>query len=734
MNSRSPRLMAVYAGLVSLAVLFAAAQLGTGVFDRLSAFVFDEYQRLKPRASVGAPVLIIDIDEASINEIGQWPWPRSQMAVLVDRLGELGAATVAFDMTFSEPDRTSLTRTLVDLRRAGAQVSFPQGAPELDNDTVFAQALERNSTVMGIALTQTFTTEMPKPKAGFAFGGRDPREILPEYTGSLDNLSILNQAGSGIGFFSFPPTIDGVVRKIPLVAKSGSALYPSLGMEALRVAQQARNFVVKSTGASGESEVGAPAIVNVRVGDFEVPTDGEGRLWVYYSGNLKSHTISALDLLFEPIDFARLAERVAGHIVFIGTSAVGLHDLVATPLGPSVPGVEVHGEIIDQILSGTFLHRPDLMPGVEYILAIVVTILLTLVLRPGSPVWGGALALTLFCMIVGLSWYLFASQQMLLDPLLPSLAVLVVFITVTVAQYLSSEHEKKFIRTAFGHYLAPSLVDRLSDDPHALKLGGELKELTLLFCDIRGFSSLSENLDPEHLTRLLNDFLTPMTDELLKSGATIDKYMGDAIMAFWNAPLDVPGHRNAAIQAALAMTDRLETLNAESGFDIKMGIGLNTGNCCVGNLGSTQRFNYSAIGDSVNVASRIEGITKTYGLQVLLADSVVDEELELPDRYIVLEVDLVRVVGRDEPLVLHTVLDRGALASIDVDKLLADHTKFLNAYRSGAFDVAADKAKQMMETGPAMLSRYYQAYQDRIAGFQAHPPTNWDGVYTFLSK
>lgn len=726
--------MAVYAGLVSLIVIFAAASVGNTFFDRLSSLVFDEYQRLKPRPSTDTPVLIVDIDEEALGSIGQWPWPRSRMAELVDRLGEMGAATVAFDIAFSEPDRTSLSQTLEELRQAGAQVTFPDGVPSLDNDLVFARALGSIPSVLGFALTNEISGPVPPPKAGFAFAGRDPKEILQSYSGGLNNLSEFYEPASGLGFFSFPPTSDGVVRKIPLVSRSHDKLYPSLGMEALRVAQGAANFVVKSTGASGENEAGAPAVISTRVGAIEVPTDGAGQLWIYYSGQLADRTISAAALLAETVDVAALEQQIAGRIVLIGTSALGLRDLVVTPLGHGVPGVVVHGEAIDQILTETYLHRPDYMPGLEYFLAALVTIFLTFSLRPGKPASGGLIALVLLSLVVGLSWYLFSEQQMLLDPLLPSLAAVLVYVAVTVAQYLSSEREKRFIRSAFGHYLAPSLVNRLSNEPTALKLGGELKELTLLFCDIRGFTSLSEGLDPEGLTKLLNDFLTPMTDELLQSGATIDKYMGDAIMAFWNAPLPVADHRAAARSAALAMMNRLDMLNAETGANIKIGIGLNTGECCVGNLGSLQRFNYSAIGDAVNVAARIESITKAYGLPILFAETVLEENgVDDPDHF-TLEVDCVRVVGREEPLVLYTIIDAAVMGNSDSSNLVATHDAFLKIYRRGDFEAAAVAAKSLLGDAPEALHGLYRTYLDRLQGFAANPPQNWDGVYTSESK
>ena len=372
------------------------------------------------------------------------------------------------------------------------------------------------------------------------------------------------------------------------------------------------------------------------------------------------------------------------------------------------------------------------MEGLESVLVLLSALLLILILRPGRFVIGGVFSLLLAGGVLGLSWYLFSSRLVLFDPTLPLLATATVYFAITLTQYLGSEREKRFIRSAFGHYLAPALVDRLSEDPKSLNLGGETRELTLLFSDIRGFTSLSESLDPEELTTLLNNFLTPMTDELLKSGATIDKYMGDAIMAFWNAPLPLERHRAAALDAAVQMTRRLETLNTEAGYNIRIGIGLNTGECLVGNLGSSQRFSYSAIGDTVNVASRIEGITKYYGLTLLFEQSVLDGSTAIPEHHQAIEVDFVRVVGRDTPLVLHTLVDRRQLS--DAAAFFEAHTAFLETYRKGDFGSALQSADRLSEIAPESVKPMYRTFRNRLTAILADPPEHWDGTFDFTEK
>uniref|UniRef100_UPI0025E6916F CHASE2 domain-containing protein n=1 Tax=Mesorhizobium sp. TaxID=1871066 RepID=UPI0025E6916F len=545
-------------------------------------------------------VAVVDIDEASIGKVGQWPWPRTTIAELVDRLGSLGAAAVAFDMVFPEADRTSPLRAIAALEKAGVAVTVPPGA-ELDNDGVLGKAFARNPVVAGIAISNETQAHLPPPKAGFAFGGADPKSYLPSFRGGVANLPVLDRNAPGLGFFSFPLSGDGVVRSLPLLANAGGQLYPALAVEALRVAQGAGSFVVRSTGASGEADSGRQAMTALKVGALAMPTGPDGQFRVYYSGLPDLETIPAARLL-DPGAAATLQQSVAGHVVLIGTSAVGLRDLVATPFQQAVAGVRVHAEIIDQIIGQEFLVRPDWADGAEILLAVVLGLAVLVVEWRTGALVSGLTALGLVTVALGTSWAAFIYGHLLINPIVPAGAILAVFTVTMPVLLLMADREKRFIRGAFAHYLSPALVGRLADNPASLRLGGEIRELTILFSDIRGFTSLSENLDPDALTRLLNGFLTPATDVLLKSEATIDKYIGDAIMAFWNAPLDIADHPRKACLAALRIQEAVEILNSEAGSALRVGLGLHTGQCCVGNLGSAQRFSYSAIGDSVNVA------------------------------------------------------------------------------------------------------------------------------------
>ncbi|MEM5471883.1 adenylate/guanylate cyclase domain-containing protein [Hoeflea sp. AS60] len=725
-EDRSKRLVLWALGPFVVALFIAATVLMSALFGHFSNLSFDFYQRLKPRLEAGAPVLVIDIDGPSLREIGQWPWPRTTIATLVDRLGEMGAAAIAFDMVFPEPDRTSPARVIESLRSQGIDIAVGPGRYDGDNDAQLAEVFARNPVVAGIVISNENDTELSPPKAGLAFGGEDPTAYLQDFTGGVDNLPELAGAAAGIGFFSFPPGLDGIVRSLPLVTRKADAFYPALSVEALRVAQGAGSLVVRSTGASGEADFGRPAMTAIKVGAFEVPVGANGDLRIYYARLEKLRTIAAADLL-EDGAVSRFRDAVAGHIVLIGTSAVGLRDLVATPVEASTPGVEVHAQIVDQIMGKTFLSRPDWARGAEIALAIGLAIILIVVEQRAGAVSSAAAAVALMTVAAAVSWSAFSNWQLLIDPVLPVVAVGVLFATTMPALLLLTSREKHQIRQAFGQYLSPSLVQRLADNPDELKLGGELRDLTVLFSDIRGFTSLSERMDADALTRLLNDFLTPTTDTLLRAEATIDKYIGDAVMAFWNAPLDIADHRRKACLAALAMLDVLAALNHEKNMELEVGIGLHSGECCVGNLGSAQRFSYSALGDNVNLASRIEGLTKQYKTAILVSE----DTRSGADDLAFLEADRVRVVGRAKPVVLHVLAGDAQFARTPLfGQLHEAHARMLSAYRQVEIENARSWLAKARAVAPAQMEGFYSVYEHRLNEMQGmHPGAAWDGVY-----
>lgn len=700
--------------LVALAVLIAAFS-PLSPLDRLNALVFDAYQNLRPRPATDAPLVVVDIDERSIMALGQWPWPRTVLGHIVDNLNGMGAAAIGIDLLLSEPDRTSPVAALSQLRGQGFRIIPPSVGAVLDHDRSLAESFVDAPIVTGLALTGTTGNAPPPAKWGFAFAGVDPLTYLDAYQGNLRNLPSFDEAASGVGVLNFSPAHDGVVREIPLIARLDNQLYPGLALETLRIAQGASTYLVRSTGSQGEKNTGEPGMVSVRVGDFEVPAGPDGLMWLYYSTQPSARIVPAYRLASATPD-AGLGELVSGRIVLIGASALGLRNLVSTPLSAATPGVMVHAAAIEQILSRQFLARPDWAIGAEVSLAIVLT-LLVLGLLPWLPSLANviiALGALVFSLLLG--WYAFASFKLLLSPILPALCTLLAYGVASGVRLFVSESEKRYIRDAFTHYLSPSMVQQLMDNPKILNLGGENRELTLLFCDIRGFTSLSEGLEPSEVTEFLNRFLTPMTDVLMRHGATIDKYTGDGIMAFWNAPIPVPDHRRAACAAVLALQDELRNFNAGSSRQVSMGIGLNTGICCVGNLGSEHRFDYSAIGDAVNIAARVESMTKTYQLTNLVSESTA----AAAEGFALIEVDSVRLTGRGTPTRLFTVLgDADHARSKEFIAFRRLHDSFLEHCRSKQQSAARGELRQLLKMAPPQLEPLYASYRSRF-GLERH--------------
>ena len=706
--------------------------------------IFDIFQEIKPRPYTPSPVRVVDLDDASLARYGQWPWPRTLVARLVDRLGDAGAAVIAFDIVFSEPDRTSPGR-IVDLWPETPETDRIRSEIETlpDHDDVLAAAMARARVVTGFVLTRGDEGAAPAVKAGFARAGDDPLLFMPAYSGTVVNLPVLEAAAVGNGLFNFDPDRDQIVRRVPLFASLKGQIYPTLVAEALRVAQGASSYVIKASGASGEEAFGVPTgITDVKIGGFVVPTDKNGQVWLYHTRPpVAERTIPAWRVLSD--DFDPLEAQ--GMIVFVGTSAAGLVDLRATPLHPAMPGVEMHAQAVEQIIGQIFLERPDWADGAELFYVALLGVLVVLVVARVGAAWGAAFSASWIVAALGASWYAFDTHGFLFAPLYPSVVVLLVYLSASITSYLRTDAERREVRNAFSRYMSPALVERLARNPGTLRLGGETKPMTILFSDIRGFTSISERFrgDPEGLTRLINRHFSAMTDRILEHSGTIDKYMGDAVMAFWNAPLDDEHHARNACMTALGMLDGLAGLNAELKSEaeaggepcepIVIGVGVNTGVCLVGNMGSRHRFSYSVIGDDVNLAARLEGQCKTYGVPIVIGENTLAEA----DGFAALELDLVRVRGKDEATRIYTLLgpqavrESGAFAALE-----AEHRALLEAFRGQDWQGARRHLALCRElSGEYGLARLYDAYQARIAGFEREPPgPGWDGVFDAETK
>jgi len=563
---------------------------------------------------------------------------------------------------------------------------------------------------------------------------------MRSYPGSIQALPVLQAKAAGAGSLSLPGDTDGIVRRVPLIALNGRQLLPSLSLEAVRVWADEGNIIVKASDASGQTRSEPGSVVSVRVGQREIPTTSSGEMWVFYSPRANEEVIPAWKLLTGAMSSQQLAAAVNGSIVFVGSSATGLRDLVATPLAEHEPGVMVHAQLAEQMILGQFLERPDWAAGLEFFLVVLLGGGLALLLpRAGAAV--GAVIGALGIVAVGaMSWLAFTGAHYLLDPTYPALAIALVYVVQTVTVFYREERRRAYIHRAFDRYLSPELVKQIAADPGRLELGGEEREMTVLMCDIRGFSHISEQHGPQEVIEFLIAFLTPMSDILLAHKATLDKYIGDAILAFWNAPLDNPDQFRDGARAALVMVAKLGELNrdmpARMGStwpeEVKIGIGLNSGPCCVGNMGSRQRLSYSLIGDTVNMASRLEGLTKQYGVTIIIGSSLA---AHLED-FALLELDRVRVVGREAPETIFALLGDEATRSGDFGRLAAEQAEFLASYRRGDWSDAArrldDMAGQYSAFGVGGLEAIYR---ERLTALAADPPgVEWDGVYQAARK
>src|SRR3989337_758882 len=457
-----------------------------------------------------------------------------------------------------DPDRMSPANTLRFWPKSEALAGLREEVEKLPtNDQVFAEAIGKAPVVLGfIAAPQG--TSIPETKAGFAHGGDDPALFAPYYPGAAASLKELQDKAQGSGSLNWIPEHDQIIRRMPMVIRVGDPLDPSFSADMLRLAQGSSTYVVKSSGASGEKAFGEKTgMVKIRVGDFEVPTEANGQMWIRFTPESKDRYLPAWKVLNGEIG----ADAIEGRILIIGTSAAGLLDLRATPLEASVPGVSLHAQAIEQILQGAFLQRPDFATAAElfYILALG-----GLIAFPSYRL--GALGSAVLCgaaiaAVIGVSWYAFEAFGWLVDPIYPAIALTAIYLAGTLVVFLRTERERNRVRHAFSHYMAPALVQRLAGDPSQLKLGGETRDMTLLFSDVRGFTAISEGLDAEELTHFLNSLFTPLSKIILEEQGTIDKFMGDAVMAFWNAPLDDSEHATHACSAALRIMQEMPGLN-----------------------------------------------------------------------------------------------------------------------------------------------------------------------------
>lgn len=668
--------------------------------------VFDQYQRWHPRHYQEAPVRIVDLDEESLARIGQWPWPRTEVAALVAKLEQAGAAAVVFDVLFAEPDRTSPAQLL---RGNSLPAELAAGLAALpDHDAQFAEVLKRGNTVLGFAAEQSGSADGPPlSRFGTVVQGQSPLAFVPAFKGATRPLAQLEQAARGNGAMTFRPDADGVVRRVPLFLSLAGELRPSLVAEALRVAQRTGRYRIISS-ASG--------VQRVDVGRLQIPTAASGELWVHFTGPQPGRSIPAWQVL------DGVAPSVAGAIILIGTSAQGLQDLRFSPMGGIIPGVEVHAQALEQILTDSLLLRPGWTLAVESLTLLAGGLLLG-ILALNVPALASAL---LMLLLVGLlnagAWYAFVAQRLLLDLFTPSLGLLLVFGAASVVRHMAAEREQRWIQAAFSRYVSPNLVSHLVAHPERLTLGGQRQTCSFVFTDITGFTSMMERQAPEAAVSLLNDYLEQVIGIAFRYEGTLDRIVGDAVAIMFSAPIPQADHQQRALSCALEINRFTRSYVAslrEQGIEFgQTRIGVHSGDVVVGNFGGSMIFDYRALGDPVNTASRLESLNSQIGTLLCVSEAIRQSCPDVPMRpvgEVVLKgkVETVRVFEPLEAMVEPEVPgdeayqaayqllesgDPGALAVFERlseqrpgDGLVAFHLQRLRAGESGARFVMSRK-------------------------------------------
>ncbi|MDE2332193.1 MAG: adenylate/guanylate cyclase domain-containing protein [Bradyrhizobium sp.] len=727
-----------FARLAGLAILVGFVALRVWDPQPIEEFrirVFDGFQRIKPRVKTQRPVTIVDIDEKSLAKLGQWPWPRTRIADMVINLTNLGALAIGFDIMFPEPDRLNpdvvagTMRYLDDVTRTKLR-ELPT------NDQILADAIRRSRVILGETALGDVNPHLDKslPETGTATLGGDPQHFIRSFPGLLRNVSVLETAAAGRGLFTIEPERDGIVRRVPMMMQAQGMMLPSLSLEMLRVLMRTPTIMIRA-------EPTGP-VTGVQLGRLMIPTDYNAKLWIHFARRDPSIYVSASDAIEGNI----APEKVNGKIVLIGTSAVGLNDNKTTPVSLQMPGVEIHAQVIEANFEHALLSRPPWGIPLEFAAAVLLGLLVVIftpMFGPVALVLGGGLFASL---LIGTSWYFYTAQNLLLDFTYPLMSTMAIYLSMIFSSFVREQAQRRQIRSAFGQYLSPALVEQLAQSPEKLVLGGEEREMTIMFSDVRGFTSISESYknDPRGLTALMNRFLTPLTNAILARNGTIDKYMGDAIMAFWNAPLDDAQHQINACEAAVDMLEQIDVLNkqreieAQNGgpayIPLNVGVGLNTGICVVGNMGSDLRFDYSVLGDSVNLASRLEGRSKEYGFPIIVGSKTA---LAVKEKFAILELDFIMVKGKKEPEAIYAIAGREDIAQSGRFQRLRNLTiEMLACYRSRDWNGALEAIERGRKTDAARsLELLYNLYEVRILNYQKNPPPeDWNGAFALLTK
>ncbi len=731
--------------LVVLLLLGHASRLyQIGLVNRLDAIIYDAKVRLTMPQKGDDRVVILDIDERSLGEFGRWPWGRDRVSHLVEKLFDhYGIVLLGLDIVFAEPDGSSGLKVLQGLARkelrdnAGFQTALRELQPQLDNDARFAATLRGRPVILGYYLSS---------QADGVSSGALPQPVMPSgsFTGRSiaftswqnhgGNLAEFQQAALGAGHFNPLVDLDGISRRVPLIAEYKGSYYEALSLAMVRALlgqPKVAPWFPEEHWFSAKSYQGMEAIdLATTRGTLRIPVDENVAALIPYRGNQKSYRyLSVADVLAERVK----PEELKGRIVLVGTTAPGLLDLRATPVGEAYPGVEIHANLISGMLDGTLKQKPPYVIGAEFLILLSSGLVMVLLLPLLSPLRATAVAAGVLALVVALNLAFWQHAQLVLPLAASVLMVLFLFALNMSYGYFVESRAKRQFTELFGQYVPPELVEEMSRDPEAYSMEGRKAELTVLFSDVRGFTTLSEGLGPDELTQLMNAYLTAMTAVIRRQRGTLDKYIGDAIMAFWGAPVADGQHARHAVMTALEMQAALPDVNrafAERGWPpLKIGVGINSGEMTVGDMGSVVRKSYTVMGDAVNLASRLEGITKQYGVGIIVGEATRKSIHDMVFR----EVDRVQVKGKEEPVAIFEPIG----LDTEVDKAAHDELRLWNQalrqYRAQDWDQAELALLNLARMAPERA--LYGKYTERVAQLRKAPPgADWNGVWRFETK
>ncbi|NQU02735.1 MAG: adenylate/guanylate cyclase domain-containing protein [Syntrophaceae bacterium] len=694
----------------------------------------------------GVETVIAAIDEKSVTELGRWPWTRTKIAKLIDTLKEYGARSIGFDVVFAEPDENASLRELEELSKKIDDMGLKD--PELlryldeqkekaNTDLILARAIERAGNVtMGyffytsekeaehLSLDDIKRSEeyISESKYGIVrIKGRQEEYPMIEAYAAAPNIRPLSDAAEISGFFNAFPDIDGTNRWFPLAIKLGDNFYPPLSVAVL---EQYLDWPMLSL------KLEEYGVEGIKIGDIEIPTDESGRILINFLGPIDTFPIySITDIINNRLEPALFKDK----IVIIGATATGIYDLRVTPFSTVYPGIGIHATVIDNILHQNFIRRPGWTALIDVFVIILLGLLMGIIISRVRAVSGLLIGLILVTAWVLVNRFIFSSYNLWLNIVYPLFTILTVYVGITIYKYITEEREKKKIRGAFQYYLTASVINEMLKDPSKLKLGGDKKDLSVLFSDIRGFTTVSEKLTPEELVHLLNEYLTAMTDVVFKNEGLLDKYMGDAIMAVFGAPLDQPDHPKRACMTAMGMMNELRKLQKkwtdEGRPVLDIGIGVNSGDMVVGNMGSEMRFDYTVMGDSVNLGSRLEGMNKEYGTNIVISEFTYES---VKDTLFCRELDSVRVKGKSLSVKIYELLGERKDSEKWSD-FVRVFDEGLVKYKQCQWDDAIacfQNATEIRSGDPPS-----ELYIKRCRELKDNPPEiGWDGVYTMTKK